>query len=74
MTYQGRIIKTASPYQGWILDQYTRVKIGNETDGRFAMFYNMFVRKKGSQKAIVVATAKPLGFVCWTLRGKDPCS
>jgi transposase len=71
-TFHGRITKTGSPYLRWILGQCTRINIRNEPDGRLALFYNRLARKKGSQKAIVAATAKMLRIVFWMLRDRQP--
>lgn len=71
-TYHGRITKTGSPYLRWILGQCTRINIRNEPDGRLALFYDRLARKKGSQKAIVAATAKLLRIIYWMLREGEP--
>ena len=71
-TYHGRITKTGSPYLRWILGQCTRINIRNEPGGRLALFYDRLARKKGSQKAIVAATAKLLRIIYWMLREGEP--
>lgn len=72
ITYHGRITKTGSPYLRWMLGQCARINVRNEPDGRLALFYNRLARKKGSQKAIVAATAKLLRIIYWMLRDKEP--
>jgi transposase len=71
-TYHGRITKTGSPYLRWILNQCVRANIRAEPDGTVALFYNRLVKKKGSPKSAVAASAKMLRIVYWVLKERRP--
>ena len=71
-TYHGRITKTGSPYLRWVLNQCVRANIRTEPDGTVASFYNRLVKKKGSAKSAVAASAKLLRIVYWVLKERRP--